>query len=224
MNPLAALIYSFLFGLLHGILPDEHMWPITFSYAIAGGSGKEGMKAGLYFSAAFTLQRAIVSELAWLVLAPFLLDPAVNGIVYIVVGIAMSAAGALVLRRGRYFHVHVFGHCHGEGCEMERTGRILAARHEEPPGEFMVPPARWTRVTQQEVRCIGAGAGGRTLFYGGILFGAAGVAALTGLDRRLGFDTGYAVIALFIIAVAIPAFISSWREVMAVRKRQQTGE
>ncbi len=56
MNPLTALIYSFLFGLLHGILPDEHTWPITFSYAIAGWSGKEGMKAGLYFSAAFTLQ------------------------------------------------------------------------------------------------------------------------------------------------------------------------
>jgi hypothetical protein len=34
MIPLEALIYSFLFGLLHGILPDEHTWPITFSYAI----------------------------------------------------------------------------------------------------------------------------------------------------------------------------------------------
>ena len=86
MTPLTAIIYSFSFGLLHGILPDEHPWPITFSYAIGGGSGKEGMKAGLFFSAAFTLQRTIVSELAYLALAPFLLKPAVNGIAYIVVG------------------------------------------------------------------------------------------------------------------------------------------
>ena len=75
MNVLEALTYSFLFGLLHGILPDEHTWPITFSYAIGGASGKEGMKAGLYFSGAFTVQRLAVSELAYLALAPFLLSP-----------------------------------------------------------------------------------------------------------------------------------------------------
>ena len=54
MTPITAVIYSFLFGLLHGVLPDEHTWPITFSYAIGGASGREGIKAGLYFSAAFT--------------------------------------------------------------------------------------------------------------------------------------------------------------------------
>ena len=48
MTPLAALTYSFLFGLLHGILPGEHTWPITFGYAIGGASGKEGMKAALH--------------------------------------------------------------------------------------------------------------------------------------------------------------------------------
>jgi hypothetical protein len=61
MAPLEALTYSFLFGLLHGILPDEHTWPITFNYAIGSTSGREGMKAGFYFSAAFTGQRACLS-------------------------------------------------------------------------------------------------------------------------------------------------------------------
>lgn len=56
MTPLPALIYSFLF--VHGILPDEHTWLITFSYAIGGASGKEGMKAGLYFS-------RLVKNLIW---------------------------------------------------------------------------------------------------------------------------------------------------------------
>ena len=112
MSPLTAVIYSFLFGLLHGILPDEHTWPITFSYAIGGASGKQGMKAGLYFSATFTVQRMLISELAYLALAPFLLLPIVNGIVYVVVGIAMSAAGALVLRQNLHPNLHILGHHH----------------------------------------------------------------------------------------------------------------
>ncbi len=280
MAPVIALLYSFLFGLLHGILPDEHTWPITFSYAIGGASGKEGMKAGLYFSAAFTLQRTLVSELAYLALAPFLLDAAVNGIVYLVVGLAMSAAGAIVLRKNRYLHIHLFGHCHGKDCEMEQTGRIFTKRHEEPSGRVVTPPVRWTIIhgfiagfgfgsfslfvntvaapaikspwagflpglvfglgtmimlvivggafgaslrwihalTEQEVKRIGSQTGGRTLFFGGILFGAAGVAAVTGLDRYLPLASDYAFIALFMIIVAIPAFVYSLKEVLAARK------
>ena len=280
MTPLSALIYSLLFGLLHGILPDEHTWPITFSYAIGGASGKEGMKAGLYFSAAFTLQRALVSELAYLALAPFLRNPAVNGVVYLVVGIAMTAAGAIVLRKNRYLHLHLFGHCHGEDCEMERTGRIFTKQHEELPGRVITPPVRWTVIhgfiagfgfggfslfvntvaapamkspwagflpglvfglgtmimlvivggvfgaslrwihalTEEEIKRIGSQTGGRTLFFGGILFGAAGVVAVTGLDRYLPLDSDYAFIALFMIMVAIPAFVYSWKEVLATRK------
>ena len=271
MTPLSALIYSLLFGLLHGILPDEHTWPITFSYAIGGASGKEGMKAGLYFSAAFTLQRALVSELAYLALAPFLRNPAVNGVVYLVVGIAMSVAGAIVLRKNRYVHIHLFGHCHGEACKMEQTGQIFMKLHEEPSGRAATPPVQWTIIhgfiagfgfggfslfvntvaapamkspwagflpglvfglgtmimlvivggvfgaslrwihalTEEEIKRIGSQTGGRTLFFGGILFGAAGVVAVTGLDRYLPLDSDYAFIALFMIMVAIPAFVYS---------------
>ncbi len=280
MVPFIALVYSFLFGLLHGILPDEHTWPITFSYAIGGASGREGMKAGLYFSAAFTLQRAIVSELAYLALAPFLLDPAVNGIVYIVVGLAMSVAGAIVLRKNRYLHIHLFSHCHGEDCVMEQSSQIFTKRHEEPSKRVVTPPVRWTVIhgfiagfgfgsfslfvntvaapamkspwtgflpgllfglgtmimlvvvgglfgaslrwlhalTEQEVRRIGSQTGGRTLFFGGMLFGVAGVTAVTGLDRQLPLATDYAFIALFMIIVAIPAFVYSLKEVLAARK------
>ena len=126
MTPIMALTYSFLFGLLHGILPDEHTWPITFSYAIGGASGKEGMKAGLYFSAGFTLQRMLVTELSYLALARFLLLPMVEGIVYIVVGFVMSAAGAIVVRRNRYPHFHFIGHHHKEGLLTEDTGPVIS--------------------------------------------------------------------------------------------------
>jgi hypothetical protein len=280
MTPFSALLYSFLFGLLHGILPDEHTWPITFSYAIGGASGKEGIRAGLYFSAAFTLQRTLVSELAYLALAPVLLNPAINGIVYLIVGTAMSTAGAIVLRKNRYLHIHLFGHCHGEACKMERTGQISTKGHEEASGRVFLPPARWTIIhgfiagfgfggfslfvntvaapammspwvgflpglvfglgtmmmlviiggmlgaslrwihvlTEQEIKRIGSQAGGRTLFFGGILFAVAGVATLTGLDRYLPIDPGNALIALFMIIVAVPAFVYSVKEVLAARK------
>jgi hypothetical protein len=280
MPVFAALAYSFLFGLLHGILPDEHTWPITFSYAIGGASGKAGMKAGLYFSAAFTVQRMLISELAYLALAPFLLSPRVNGVVYVVVGIAMSAAGAIVLRQNHYVHLHLVGHHHEEAKEMETTSRVISAHHADDAGAASAPPAQWTVVhgfiagfgfggfsmfvntvaapampsawvgflpgllfglgtmlmlvivgalfgaslrwihalTEQEVKQIGVQTGGRTLFFGGLLFGAAGVVTLLGLDRYAPVDTGYLLIGVFLIAIVIPAFVYTLSHVLAARK------
>lgn len=280
MAPLFALIYSFLFGLLHGILPDEHTWPITFSYAIGGASGKEGLKAGLFFSAAFTLQRMLLSEASYLALAPFLLNPDINGIVYMIVGLAMSIAGAIVTRRNRYVHLHLLGHHHEEHQEMETTSQVFSKDHAElAQAQTSSTPVRWTivhgfiagfgiggfslfintvaapamtspwlgflpgllfglgttlmlvligtlfgaslrwthRLTEAEVKKIGAQTGGRTLFFGGLLFIVAGVITLLGLDRSLPFDAGYAIIGLFMIMVAVPAFIYSWREVIRTR-------
>jgi sulfite exporter TauE/SafE len=286
MTPLTAVIDSFLFGLLHGILPDEHTWPITFSYAIGGGSGKEGMKAGLFFSAAFTLQRTIVSELAYLALAPFLLRPTVNGIAYVVVGIVMFAAGTIVLRRNRYPHFHLLGHHHDAAKEIERTIHVLGRQHAEETVLATAPPVHWTiihgfvagfgfggfslfvntvaapampspwvgflpglvfglgtmimlailggvfgaslrwmsKATEQDIRRIGALTGGRALFFGGILFAVAGLATLMGLDRYSPVDPGYALIAVFIVAVAAPSFLYSLRGIQAARKLSQSNK
>ena len=281
MTPLTAVIYSFLFGLLHGILPDEHTWPITFSYAIGGASGREGLKAGLLFSAAFTVQRTLLSEAAYLALAPFLLSPTINGVVYVVVGLAMSAAGAVVLRQNRYPHLHLLGHHHEEAREMGTSLSVLSRRHDEsavpasapPPSRWTIihgfiagfgfggfslfvntvaAPAmgspwlgfvpglvfglgtmlmlvvigflfgasmRWTRLLkEQEIKQIGAQTGGRTLFFGGWLFGVFGVATLLGLDRLLPVDAGYVLIGLFMIVIAVPAFVYTLKEVLAARQ------
>jgi hypothetical protein len=280
MAPQVALTYSLLFGLLHGILPDEHTWPITFSYAIGGASGKEGMKASLYFSAAFTVQRMLVSELAYLALAPFLLSSTINGVVYLVVGVAMSVAGEIVLRRNRYVHFHFLGHHHDEAHDIEMTGQIVARRHAPSSVPPATPPVRWTiahgfiagfglggfsifvntvaapamtspwvgflpglffglgttitlvmvgalfgaslrwahALSEQEIKRIGAQTGGRTLFFGGLLFGAAGIALLMGLDRYVPVDSGYMLIGLFMLTIAVPALVYSVKEVLAVRK------
>lgn len=99
------LITALLLGIIHGITPDEHTWPITFSYAIGSYSSKGGMKAGFFFSLAFTLQRAIASELGYLALANFLLVPSQENIVYIVVGVVMFISGYYILYRRKAFHL-----------------------------------------------------------------------------------------------------------------------
>ncbi len=277
MSPLEALSYSFLLGLLHGILPDEHTWPITFSYAIGGASGREGMKAGIYFSAAFTAQRMLISELSYLALASFFLSTAFEGLVYAIVGFVMAIAGFIVLRKNLYPHLHVLGDGKKDG-----TGDMV--RHGTHYGDSITaPPVRWTLIhgfiagfgfggfslfintvavmdmhspwlgfmpglffglgtmitivaigwlfgsalklapslTAWEVRRIGAFTGGRTLFFGGILFGAAGLLILSGLEPYLPAGRGQIVFALFMIVVAIPAFVYSWKEVKRARKIQK---
>jgi ABC-type nickel/cobalt efflux system permease component RcnA len=108
----AVLVTSLLLGMVHGVTPDEHTWPITFSYAVAGYSARRGMRAGLTFSLAFTLQRALASELAYLALARYLtLGSRGDYIVYVLVGIAMIWAATYIAAGRLPWHVDV--HLHG---------------------------------------------------------------------------------------------------------------
>ncbi len=99
------LLSAFLLGVLHGVTPDEHTWPITLSYAVGAASGRRGMQAGLLFSAAFTAQRAIASELAYLALAPILASGSLNAAINLGVGLVMAVSGAYILWRGRELHL-----------------------------------------------------------------------------------------------------------------------
>ena len=101
------LVIAFLLGLVHGITPDEHTWPITFSYSVAGYSTKKGIKTGLAFSAAFTLQRAIASELAYFGLTSFLTVHNVNYFLYIFIGLVMALSGYYLIKKGGSFHIHL---------------------------------------------------------------------------------------------------------------------
>ncbi len=106
LDLLSAFIVSFLLGVVHGITPDEHTWPITFSYAIGTGTTKGGAKAGLLFSSGFTLQRAILSEIAYWALPGIFLTSGAFGLTYILVGAAMAAAGIYMSKYKDYFHFH----------------------------------------------------------------------------------------------------------------------
>ena len=103
------LLTAFLLGLVHGVTPDEHTWPITFSYAIGSYSTWRGMRAGLIFSLAFAVQQALASELAYLGLSPWLAVKNFDNVVYLFVGAVMAAAGLFVMGRRALPHLHLPG-------------------------------------------------------------------------------------------------------------------
>ncbi len=99
------LLIAFILGILHGITPDEHTWPITFSYAVGSYSTKRGMKAGFVFSAGFTIQRAFLTTLGFVGLAAFYETYNLEGPIYVIVGVAMLVAGAYILNRMKNLHI-----------------------------------------------------------------------------------------------------------------------
>ncbi|MDP8011197.1 MAG: hypothetical protein RAK23_00025 [Thermoplasmata archaeon] len=117
------LVISFILGILHGITPDEHTWPITFSYAIGSYSTKGGMKAGFLFSLGFTLQRAFLTFLGFIGLAYIYRTYNLDGPVYMVVGIVMAIAGSYVLR-GKYFHLPFDKLLGGKAHHTENARRL----------------------------------------------------------------------------------------------------
>lgn len=100
------LLFSLILGMMHGATPDEHTWPITFSYAVGQYSTKRGMKAGFLFSSGFTLQRALLTTLGFIGLAAFYNRYNLDGLVYIVVGVVMAIAGSYILK-GKYLHLPI---------------------------------------------------------------------------------------------------------------------
>lgn len=95
-----ALPTAFLMGMVHGVTPDEHTWPITFSYSVGSYSSRGGLRAGVRFSAAFTLQRAIGAEIAYFALSALGSGLRWDFAVYLVVGLVMALSGLAILGRG----------------------------------------------------------------------------------------------------------------------------
>ena len=106
------LLTAFLLGIVHGVTPDEHTWPITFSYAVGGYSTARGLRAGLLFSVAFAIQAALASQLAHFGLAQWFTSGAFDNVVYVAVGIVMAAAGLFATGRRVFPHFHLRGLTH----------------------------------------------------------------------------------------------------------------
>ena len=139
------LLGCFGLGMLHGVIPDEHTWPITFAYSVGTTTGRGGIKSGAWFSTAFTAQRAMMSMIVYLAIAAVFGywginlatgDTYINGPVYIAVGAAMAIAGWLILTN-RVGHIHPL---------MRLSSKDLA-KHTNPDGTSRDPagtvPVHW---------------------------------------------------------------------------------
>lgn len=104
MSLFTILLTALLLGMVHGITPDEHTWPITFSYSVGSYSTRGGMRAGFAFSLAFTVQRALMSEVAFVALKQVTLLFHANALIYVIVGFVMALSGVYILRLGRHIH------------------------------------------------------------------------------------------------------------------------
>ena len=98
------ILIAFILGLMHGITPDEHTWPITFSYSIGSYSTKGGMKSGFIFYSGFTVQRAILTTLGFVGLATIYIKFNLDGPVYVLVGVVMFVVGYYLLK-GTDLHI-----------------------------------------------------------------------------------------------------------------------
>ncbi len=126
-------------GMLHGVIPDEHTWPITFSYSVGAATGKGGMKAGAFFSLAFTIQRSVMSVIIYFAVAQFLVSSdRINGPVYTVVGLAMAIAGYLILRN-RFPHMHPL-----MKYSREDLAKHVHSEENRDLGDQIPVPIHWT--------------------------------------------------------------------------------
>jgi sulfite exporter TauE/SafE len=128
----ATLLKAFLLGLAHGVTPDEHTWPIVFSYAIGGYSTWRGLRAGLIFSLAFAAQQAFASQLAYFGLAHWFTAESLHSWIDLAVGVVMIAAGLFVMGRGALPHLHLPGTMKRETGPPGRSGARTEPRELNP--------------------------------------------------------------------------------------------
>lgn len=119
----AILVIAYLLGMLHGLTPDEHTWPITFSYSIGSYSTRGGMRAGFMFSSGFTIQRAVLTTLGFVGLAAIYQTYDLDGYVYVLVGIGMFLAGYHLLK-GTDIHLPLDRLLGGSEHHTSRAERI----------------------------------------------------------------------------------------------------
>ncbi|MEM0086774.1 MAG: hypothetical protein QW346_03265 [Candidatus Micrarchaeaceae archaeon] len=180
----SAIVIALLLGFVHGITPDEHTWPITFSYAVGSYSTKGGAKAGLIFSTGFTIQRAVLSEVAYLALAGIFMTSAAFGITYVIVGIAMFVAGMYIKNKKIYPHWHWLEEKLGCFFGVHKAGSRCYRLEEE----HKLNPIESTDATK-ELRAVPS----RLAFLHGIIAGF-----------------GFGAFALIIYTVLSPAMPNAW--------------
>lgn len=112
------LLSVFLLGLVHGLTPDEHTWPVISSYAIGQRRAKRGALAAFLFSI-FEIIPWIAIASACAFLGSMIYKEAYEVWVHLILGLIMLAAGAYMLWRKQAFHLHI------KGCPERPSMKIM---------------------------------------------------------------------------------------------------
>lgn len=96
-GPSLILIAILILGIIHGLKPDEHTWPITIPYAISQKSLRKGILASVVFTGALTLIWTLLSALTSQVLN-LLSDPeSLSPYADLIAGSTMIAVASLFI-------------------------------------------------------------------------------------------------------------------------------
>ena len=125
------LLIAVILGMLHGLTPDEHTWPITFSYSVGSYSSRGGMRAGFMFSGGFTIQRTILAALGFAGVATVYETYNLDGYIYVLVGIGMFLAGYYLLK-GTDVHVPLDRILGGREHHTTKAERVPMHESEDP--------------------------------------------------------------------------------------------
>ncbi len=94
----APLIIALVLGLIHGLKPDEHTWPITIPYALGQTSIRRGLLAAIIFTSALTVVWTLLSGAAAFFSNQIIggkLSPPID----VIVGLIMVGVAAFILWR-----------------------------------------------------------------------------------------------------------------------------
>ncbi|MFP3203725.1 MAG: hypothetical protein RXR43_16410 [Sulfolobus sp.] len=90
----------FIIGVIHGLKPDEHTWPITVSYGLMQSSIRRALLSTAVFAGALTIVWASLSALTSEVL-PFFSSHDLDPYVDMVVGVTMISVALFILSFGK---------------------------------------------------------------------------------------------------------------------------
>jgi len=108
-----SLISVFILGLVHGLLPCEHSWPIIFAYAISLRDAIRGILVAVLLTSAATLPWILIGGVCGY-FGSMIYKESYEIYVHLVIGALMIIFGLYALRFFKIPHLHLKGCCKEE--------------------------------------------------------------------------------------------------------------
>lgn len=103
-----SLISVFILGLVHGLTPDEHTWPVIFAYSVKTKKIEKALRLAIFFTLAATIPWTTIATICSY-LGSIFYHESLEFYFHIVLGIVMILMGAYTLIYSKIPHFHI-GH------------------------------------------------------------------------------------------------------------------